>query len=64
MSSQNINIQYQTDLFICPYNSAYSDINQVYQGCTDSLPTIGYPCNNYDSNVQKCLSCFAPWIAN
>lgn len=63
-SNKNINIQYTTDLFACPNSQPYSDVNLVYQGCSDNLPTIGYPCRTYNPNIQKCTDCYSPWVAN
>lgn len=63
-SNKNINIQYTTDLFACPNDQTYSDVNLVYQGCSNNLPTIGYPCRTYNPNVQKCTDCYSPWVAN
>lgn len=63
-SNKYINIQYTSDLYACPNDQSYSDINLVYQGCSDNLPTIGYPCRNYNPNIQKCTDCYSPWVAN
>lgn len=64
LSNQNINIKYTTDLYACPYDSDYPDYNGVYQGCSNIMPTVGYPCSNFDQTIQKCVYCYQPYVAN
>jgi hypothetical protein len=65
LSNQMINVKYMTDVFACPYDQqAYPDYNGVYQGCSNAMPTVGYPCFNFDSSIQKCVYCYQPYVAN
>lgn len=63
-SNQQVSVKVSTDLYGCPYDQDYSDYNSVYQGCTNNLPTIGFPCINFDPNIQKCTACYQPYVAN
>jgi hypothetical protein len=64
VSNQQVSVRVNTDLFRCPNDQDYSDYNSVYQGCTNTLPTMGPPCSNFDTSIQKCTSCFQPYVAN
>ena len=64
LSNQMISARVTSDLYACPYDQGYLDYNSVYQGCSNSMPTIGFPCSNFNSNIQKCISCYSPYVAN
>jgi hypothetical protein len=64
LSNQFITVKYQTDLYECPYELGYPDYNSVYLGCSNEMPTVGYPCSNYDAIIQKCIHCYQPYVAN
>jgi hypothetical protein len=64
LTNQQISVRVNTDLYACPNDQDYSDYNSVFQGCTSTLPTVGFPCSNFDTNIQKCTSCYSPYVAN
>lgn len=61
-SALAISIKYLTDIYQCPYSNDFNDINGVYQGCSNVLPTYGFPCINYDSGLNTCVACAQPWV--
>ena len=61
-SALAISIRYLTDIYQCPYNNDFDDINGVYQGCSNVVPTYGFPCINYDNGQNTCTACAKPWI--
>lgn len=50
---------WRTDPFACPYNPAYPDVYQSFQGCTivNTTGTAGLPCVNFDQAFGVCTKC-------
>jgi len=51
----------QSDSYPCPYASSYSDIYNVFAGCSANSPstsTSGFPCIDYDNDALICRTCF------
>jgi hypothetical protein len=63
-STVYINVQYVTDQYQCPFTAEFKDVNGVYAGCSNTLPTYGFPCINYDNVLNTCIGCASPWIVN
>ena len=61
LSGNSINVKYDSDQFQCPFSSEFSDYNGVFAGCSNILPTYGFPCINYDTTVGTCNACANTW---
>ncbi len=49
-----LNVQYETDKFQCPYTNDFTDYNGVFTGCSNILPTQGFPCIAYNERFGIC----------
>jgi hypothetical protein len=61
LSGNSINVKYDTDMYQCPYDNDFTDYNGGFAGCSNTLPTYGFPCINYDTTIGTCLSCANMW---
>ena len=59
-----VKMEYESTSYECPFDQFVNDYNSVFKGCGHNLPTKEYPCTQYDSSLNKCLSCAYPWKAN
>jgi hypothetical protein len=64
LSGNSISVKYDTDQYKCPYSNEFSDYNGVFTGCSNTLPTYGFPCINYDANIGTCTACANSWTVD
>lgn len=51
-------------MYQCPYDQQFRDYNSIFQGCSNTLPTQGYPCTDYNNIVATCLTCDTGYSLN
>lgn len=63
-SAPLLRLGFETDTYQCPFSSDTADYNQVFSGCSTTVPSSGFPCLTFDNLAQKCLTCYDTWVPN
>ena len=59
----NVGYSYQSNNYVCPHDTNfYFDRYKIFEPCQPPVsPTSDLPCTSYNSIIQACTSCLAPY---
>lgn len=55
-------VNYQSDIYPCPYPSIFKDASQLFTNCVQLTQNAAYPCLNYDNTANSCVQCQQDYI--